>query len=270
MYVQTPYFDDSSLVRRVHREQTIAFAGGRALLMMAAHPVAFEGFFHSTGSLDDPYERLRRTGDVLDAITWGPRPAADRLTARVRAMHRAVTGELPVDAGRFARGTPYRAGDPELLLWVLAALADSSLLVYERYVAALTDAERDTYWQDFRLLGKLFGLPKKHSPRDIDAFDDYIATMLASGDLVVTPAARELGVDVVLNPPAPLAVRPLVEVFNFVTVGLLPGDLRRQYGLSWDPARALVLRGGAEYVRRVLLPLLPPRLRLVPSARAVA
>lgn len=246
------YFDDTSMVRRVHREQVVAFAGGRALLMMAAHPVAFEGFFRSTGSLDDPYLRLRRTGDVLDAITWGPRRAADRLTRRVRAMHRRVPG----------------GDDPELLLWILAALADSSLLVHQRYVAALSDAERDAYWQDFRLLGTLFALPKKHSPRDIDAFDAYIAGMLAPGVLEVVPDARALGVEIVLNPPVPLPLRPLVELFNFITVGLLPGDLRRQYGLSWDPARALALRGGAEYARRVLLPLLPPRLRLVPSARA--
>lgn len=250
--MQSGYFDDSSLVRRVHREQAIAFAGGRALLMMAAHPVAFEGFFRSTGALDDPYVRLRRTGDVLDAITWGPRAAADRLTARVRKMHRRVPG-----------GT-----DPEQLLWILAALADSSLLVYRRYVGPLTDAERDAYWQDFRLIGKLFALPYKHSPRDIDAFDAYMAQMLAPGVLEVVPDARELGVEVVLNPPVPATLRPVRELFNFITVGLLPADLRRQYGLSWDPARAVALRGGAEYARRLVVPLLPERLRLVPSARA--
>jgi uncharacterized protein (DUF2236 family) len=55
---------------------------------------------------------------------------------------------------------------------------------------------------------------------------------------------------------------------NFVTVGLLPAQLRRQYGLSWDPVRALMLRGGAEYAKRVLVPLAPGRLRLVASARS--
>jgi hypothetical protein len=33
------------------------------------------------------------------------------------------------------------------------------------------------------------------------------------------------------------------------------------YGFSWDPARAVVLRGGAEYAKRVVVPLLPDRLR---------
>jgi uncharacterized protein (DUF2236 family) len=35
----------------------------------------------------------------------------------------------------------------------------------------------------------------------------------------------------VLAPPVPRALRPLVRVLNVVTVGLLPAELREQYGL---------------------------------------
>jgi len=55
------HFDDTSMVRRVHREMVVAFAGPRALLMQATHPVAFAGFFAHTGALDEPYERLIRS-----------------------------------------------------------------------------------------------------------------------------------------------------------------------------------------------------------------
>jgi hypothetical protein len=48
----------------------------------------------------------------------------------------------------------------------------------------------------------------------------------------------------------------VVELVNQITIGLLPSDLRRQYGFSWDPVRAVAFHGGAEYVRRVLLPAL--------------
>ena len=92
--------------------------------------------------------------------------------------------------------------------------------------------------------------------------------MLASGDLHITPQARELAIQIVMRPPVPLHLRPLLELANQITVGLLPGEIRRRYGLSWDPARAIALHGGAEYVKRVVVPLLPARLRLVPSARA--
>jgi uncharacterized protein (DUF2236 family) len=264
------FFDDDAMIRRVHREQAVALAGPRALLMMAAHPVAFEGFFMSTGDLDDPYARLRRTADVLDLITWGPRKRAEQVCARVRARHAEVRGTLPDDAGPFPAGTPYAASDPALLLWVLGALADSSLLVYERYVRPLSDAEREGYWADYRVLGRLFGLADDDMPATYVDFAGYVERMLASGDLVVTPTARELGIDIVLRPPVPLPARPLVELANQITIGLLPADIRRQYGLRWDPLRGLAVAGGAEYVRRVLVPLLPPRMRFVPSARTAA
>ncbi len=264
------YFDDDAMIRRVHREQVVALCGGRSLLLMAAHPVAFEGFFMSTGSLDEPYERLRRAGLVLDTIAWRSRSRADTMLRRVRAMHRSATGTIPRAAGPFPAGTPYRADDPELLFWILASLVDSALLVYERCVASLSDDERERYWQDYRVIGKCFGIPKKTMPRTIDDFDAYMATMLASDDLFVTDKARELGREIVLNPPVRVLARPLVELANTVTVGWLPPRVRRMYGLRWDPARAVALRGGAEYAKRVLVPLMPDRVRLVPSARAAA
>jgi uncharacterized protein (DUF2236 family) len=72
----------------------------------------------------------------------------------------------------------------------------------------------------------------------------------------------------VLRPPVPLHFRPLLELVNQITVGLLPGSIRRMYGFSWDPLRAAALHGGAEYVKRVLVPVLPERVRTVPVARA--
>src|SRR5919202_6721864 len=128
------YFTDASPLRRVVGNRVTGLSGPRALLLMAAHPVAFEGFFAHTGALDDPYARLRRTARVMNAVAFGTRAEADRRTRRVRAMHHRVRGTLAEAAGRFPAGTPYRADDPELLLWVLASLADSAMLVYSKYV----------------------------------------------------------------------------------------------------------------------------------------
>ena len=262
------YFDDTSMLRRVHRETAVAASGPRALFMQAAHPVAFEGFLARTAALDTPYERLRRTAQVMDTIAFGSRTDADRATRRVRAIHRRVCGELTQPAGRFPAGTPFAADDPELLLWVLAALVDSALVVYEHYVRKLSTAERDAYWQDYRIIGRLFGLEDHDMPVDIHGFDDYVRDMLAGPDLYVTSNARDLALRVVLRPPVPLAHRPVLKLVNFITVGLLPAQLRRQYGLSWNPACALMLRGGAAYTRRMLMPVAPKRWRLVASARA--
>jgi uncharacterized protein (DUF2236 family) len=231
-----------------------ALSGPRALLLMAAHPVAFQGFFAHTGALDDPYARLQRTARVMDAVAFGPRDRADKLTAHVRAMHRRVRGTLP-------DGRRYRADDPELLLWVLAALAESAMLVYAKYVRSLSRGERDALWADYRVVGRCFGLRPRDMPADSAAFEAYMEGMYSGGELEVTPQAREVAIDIVLHPPVSWRVRPMVELVNQITVGLLPAELRRQYGLSWDPVRAVALHGGAEYVRRVLL----PALRLAPA-----
>jgi uncharacterized protein (DUF2236 family) len=105
-------------------------------------------------------------------------------------------------------------------------------------------------------------------PADMDGFRGYMGQMYASGDLYVTPQARELAAQVVMRPPVPVWARGLLELVNQTTIGLLPPGIRRQYGFSWDPARAAALHGGAEYVKRVLVPLMPQQLRLVPVARA--
>lgn len=254
-------YADDAVIRRVYREHVMVLAGPRALLMQAAHPVAWAGFYAQTASKDEPYERLHRTARIVELVTYGPRREAERATRRVRAMHGKVRGELHEAAGRFPAGTPYAADDPELLLWILATLVDSGMTVYQRYVRELAAAEREALWQDYRVFGRLFGLPDEAMPRDYDGFRRYMRRMLDGEDLHVTDEARTTAREIVMRPPVPLAARPLVELANFVTVGLLPRRIRREYGFSWDPARGLFLRGHTEYARRVLVPLLPGRLR---------
>src|ERR687893_741568 len=265
---QQGYFDADSMLRQVHRETAVALSGPRALLMQAAHPVAFAGFFAHTGALDEPYERLNRTARTMDTIGFGSRADADRVTRRVRAMHRRVSGRLPTSVGRYPAGTPYRADDPELLLWILFTLVDSGLVVYRRYVGALSRSEEAAYWEDYKVVGRLFGLRPRDMPETLDDLDAYRERMLTGDELHVTDWARERARQIVLEPPVPLVARPLVETVNFVTIALLPDRVRRAYGFRPVPPtlvrKALVL-GGAEYLKRIALPLLPERVRLVPA-----
>jgi uncharacterized protein (DUF2236 family) len=264
------YFAPDAVIRRVLREVATALSGPRALLMMAAHPVAFEGFFMSTGALDDPYKRLQRTGVVMNEIVWGSRAKADAYTARVRRAHAGVRGVLPRDAGRFPAGTPYAADDPDLLLWVLACLVDSADMSYRRYVGPLSRDERDELWQGYRVVGECFGLAPDDMPQDIEGFDAYMAEMIDGDMLWVTPKARELGRQIVLSPPVALKYRPVVEAINFLTIGWLPPRVRKGFGLSWDPLRGAALQANAEYVKRFVLPFLPESLRVLPVARAAS
>jgi len=267
------YFTDDSMLRIVHRERALALSGPRALLMQAAHPLAVSGLLAHSTAVEEPYERLARTAQVMNTIGFGPRADADRITRRVRAMHRRVNGAIPNGVGPYPKGAPYAADQPDLLLWVLFTLVDSGIVVYDKYVRSMSDAEQAAYWEDYKVVGELFGLERADMPDTLTDLRDYKREMLTSGKLVVTEWARTRARQIVLEPPVPLQFRPLVQTANFVTIALLPDEIRRQYRLGDWPLPPMLLRralvaGGAEYMKRVVIPLMPDSVRLVPSARA--
>ncbi len=267
------YFDDSSMVRRVHRERALALSGPRALLMQAAHPLAVSGLLAHSTTLDEPYDRLARTAEVMNAIEFGERRDADRACREVRAMHRRVSGRLREAVGPYPAGTPYRADDPELLLWVLFTLVDSGLVVYRMYVGSLSREEEAAYWEDYKLIGRLFGLRVGDMPSTLADLDDYRRKMLEGDRLLVTEWASERARAIVLEPPVPLAAQPLLETVNFITIALLPDPIRKAYGFAPLPplfVRRALVRAGAEYVKRAVVPFLPDRVRIVPAARRAA
>src|SRR3954471_20585850 len=209
---RSSFFTNESMIRRVQRESVVALSGPRTLLMQAAHPVAFAGFFAHTGALDDPYARLQRTVRVLGLIGFGDKAEAQKATARVRDIHSRINGSLSEPAGRFPAGTTYSATDPDLLLWILACMADSALVVYQRYVRSLSRAERDGFWQDYKVIWREFGLRDADMPEEIEDFALYMTELVEGDGLFVTPQARDLALEIVMRPPVPLRVRPMLEV----------------------------------------------------------
>ena len=248
------YFTDDSMLRRVHRERALVLSGPRALLMQAAHPVAVKGLLAHSSALEEPYDRLARTAEVMSTIGFGSREDADAVTARVREMHRRANVDKP-----------------DLLLWVLFTLVDSGIVVYRMYVRGMSDEEQAAYWEDYKVVGELFGLTRAQMPDTLADFREYRREMLEGGTLTVSDWARTRAREIVLEPPVPIVAQPLVELVNFITISLLPGEIRRQYGfraIPPAPLRRALVAGGAEYVKRAVIPFLPDRLRLVPAARA--
>jgi uncharacterized protein (DUF2236 family) len=241
--------------------------------MQAAHPLAVSGLLAHSTAIDQPYERLARTAEVLATIGFGEREDANRVGGRVRAMHRRVAGTLREPVGPYPAGTPYRADDPELLLWVLFTLVDSGLVVYRTYVGSLSREDEARYWDDYKRVGRLFGLRVRDMPRTIADLDDYRREMLEGDRLHVTDWARERARAIVLEPPVPWTAQPLLETINFITITLLPDRIRADYGFAPLPpafARKALVKAGGEYVKHAVVPFLPDRLRLVPAARAAA
>jgi uncharacterized protein (DUF2236 family) len=250
-------FGPGSLTWRVNGEAVLLLGGGRALMLQVAHPKVAAGVSQFSNFRQDPWTRLYRTLDTTLTIAFGAPAASREASERLRRVHERV-------AGADDRGQPYRALDPELLLWVHATLIDTSLTIYERYVAALSPGERDAYYEEMKELGEGYSVPREIMPSSHAAFRRYYAAMLADG-LRVTDTTRDVA-DAVLRPDVPQIAWPAVELLRLVTVGMLPERLREELGLGWGPGRERALAGSQLAVRR-LLPILPALLHRFPQAR---
>jgi uncharacterized protein (DUF2236 family) len=267
------FFGPDSMVRRLHRERLVLFSGVRALLMQACDPLAVVGFQRHSIIFDDPQTRLLRTDERMSRIYFGTREEAEETGRIVSAMHRRVRGKTPARYGPIPKGTPYDASDPKLGLWVLATLADSALVYYERIFGALPDAERERYWREYRRVGEVLGLPADSMPATHGELQEYIDGRLTDGSLWISAERREQAERMILEPPYSgwqrAAVMPVTETVRLISTGLLPPEVRRLFGFSWDPGREALLRSALLQLRvgaRFWL----DAVRLHPAARAPA
>lgn len=247
------FFAADSMVRRLHRERLVLFSGVRALLMQACDPLAVVGLQRHSIIFDDPQARLQRTDERMSRIYFGGPEEAEETGRIVQAMHRRVRGKTPADYGPVPKGTVYDASDPELGLWVLATLADSAAVYYERIFGSLTPEERERYWSEYRQVGELLGLPSDSMPATFEGLRQYVAQRLNDGSLWISEARREQAVRMILEPPFTgwlrTAAIPLTETIRLISVGLLPPEIRALFGFSWDPAREALLRSALLQLR---------------------
>jgi uncharacterized protein (DUF2236 family) len=252
-------FGPDSVSWRVDREALLLAGGTCALLMQLAHPAVAAGVAQHSDFRGDPFGRLRRTMTASYAVVFGATPRADRAIRRINAIHAAVSGRIP------ETGEPYRALDPDLLLWVHATLVDTALRVYDRYVAPLPPATAEAYHLEARRVALRLGIPAAALPRTLVDMRARMAAMVEGGEVHVTPTARMLAPSVLY--PTRLPPRIVWDAAHLISFSVMPPAIRAGYGISWSPARDRGMRRVAAISRR-LLPLLPRGLRHVPQARA--
>jgi uncharacterized protein (DUF2236 family) len=254
--------------RRVNAERSVVLGWSRAILLQLAHPLVAAGVAdHSSfraGGLSAVF-RLHHTIRAMLALVFGDDAARAGALDGIRAIHRRVHGRLGSATGCYAAGTPYSAEDPDLVLWVHATLLESIPLTYEQLVAPLTDAERDAYCDEAASAAIELGAPRGEVPRTWADNGAYMERMHRSGAVTVGAQARELAA-LVLAPPLRHLLAPAVWVNRLLTVGLLPDDIRRQYGFAWSPEQARTLRR-VSAVLRTARRLTPDALALWPEAR---
>ena len=168
----------------------------------------------------DPFGRLHRTADFIGITTFGSAGQAEKMVARIRAIHDRVEGTTP-------DGIPYRANDPHNLAWVHCTEVDAFLRSYRRYGRFhLTDSEADRYVAEMARVGEALGVID--APKSVDELDHRLRSYL--DELSYGRQARE-AIRWLLLPPNPIPVQGAYLVILSAAILQLPSWAMP----SWHP-----------------------------------
>jgi uncharacterized protein (DUF2236 family) len=247
------YFGPDSVTWRLYREPLVLLGGPRALLLQIAHPAVAQGVAHYSKFKTDALRRGLRTFAAMATIYFGDDEQARTTAVRLYRIHSGIRG-------RFQSGgaeSEFVATQAELLLWVLATLTDTTLLMFRH--APPRGVGRDwaqRFFEESKIAARLLGIPTEIYPPDLAAFARYMADMLHADLLGSDPLSRELARDILWHRLFPSPAHPLAGAW-------LPGGLAERLGVNVRHAgtragRMLPLAIGAYR-------LLPPPLRYAPA-----
>jgi uncharacterized protein (DUF2236 family) len=208
--------------------------------------------------------RMSRTGQYVETVTFGTRTEARRMAARVRGLHRQLSGVEETT------GRAYRVDDPDLLLWVHACEVESLLTTARRAGVPVSDAEADRYVLEQVASAQLVGVPLTLVPTSVAELDAYFEDVRPS--LAATAAAVE-GVRRLFLPPMPgwlqvlTPARPAWGTLASLGMALLPPWARRMYSLPGLALTDAAATAGLKAFRTAFLAL-PERARWSPTVRA--
>ena len=243
-------FGPDSVTWRIHSDASMLLAGFRALMLQAVHPLVMAGFNDNSRFRDDPWGRLRRTGEWISTVTFGTTEEAESAGAALRQLHAGLKTGIEPESG-----VPYRVDDPDLLLWVHCTEVESFLSTYRRSGGRLGRGEANTYVDEMRRSAALVGLDPSRVPATEREIDDYYQAIRPQ--LRVTAAARRNTIWG-FAPPMPTWVtvvtpaRPAWAGLMSVAAGMLPRWARRLYGLPALPTTDLAATVAGRAIREAL------------------
>ncbi|MFF4954643.1 oxygenase MpaB family protein [Streptomyces chattanoogensis] len=243
-----------------------------ALTMQVAHPAVGAGVDDHSVFRTDPWGRGERSLVSLQMWVYGGEQAAEE-GRRLRRLHKTIQGTD-------AHGRRYHALSPAYYAWVHA----TGYPVFrhaQRYLGRpFTEAQERQLYAEWLQVGRILGLHDRDMPQTIEEFWPYYRKVLdeelEQNDVVRELVAPERPIPVpdrgprwlltLLRPTWPWVSPRFVRLRRFLTVGLMPPDARRAIGLEWTDAQERRLRRFGRVVR-VVVPVLPERLRYMPIAR---
>ncbi|GAB3134972.1 oxygenase MpaB family protein [Marisediminicola antarctica] len=236
-------------------EAVLIAGGGRAILLQLANPAIGHAIARHSNFADGPIDRLRHTLGYVYAIVDGSPAQVAAVRERVNRRH------APVKSSPGA-APPYDATDAALQLWVAATLYDTAMLVHERLIGTLSDADLDRVYADYAAIGTSLQVPPELWPVDRAAFSEYWRSQLSG--LRVDATTRGVAEALLYPRTGPLWLRLAMPLARLVTAGLLPASIRTQFRFAWGPRRERRFELAIAAIRAVNR-VLPSRLRRWPK-----
>jgi uncharacterized protein (DUF2236 family) len=232
----------------VHADFGTLVGGIRALLMQALHPGSLTGVATHSRYEQDALGRLAGTIRWLTVTTFGSHAAVAGEAQRVNRMHKRVTGEYQTAEGE---QRPYKAADPDLLLWVHIAFMDSFLRCHQMYAWREIPGGADAYVRLWAKSVEPIGLASAplSEAQLVSEIDRY------KRELVATPKTLDV-VKFIKRPPLPLLARPVYWLLFEAAVVSLPVEFRELLGLKAKSRRIIqpITRGVLRLIRFAIGP----------------
>jgi uncharacterized protein (DUF2236 family) len=232
----------------VHADFGTLVGGIRALLMQALHPGSLTGVANHSRYEQDALGRLAGTIRWLTVTTFGSHAAVAGEAQRVNRMHKRVTGEYTTSTGD---ERPYKAADPDLLLWVHIAFMESFLRCHQMYAWREIPGGADAYVRLWAKSVEPIGLtsaPMSESQL-IAEIERY------KRELVATEKTLDV-VKFIKRPPLPVLARPVYWLLFEAAVVSLPIEFRTLLGLKAKPRWIIqpLTRGVLRFIRLAIGP----------------
>lgn len=207
---------------RIFKNPVALFVGGiAAVILEFAEPRIRTGVWEHTTFKANPVARLRRTGLAAMVTVYGARSISEKMIARIKRQHDRIAGATP-------SGERYRASDPELLAWVQATAAYGFLEAYSSYVAPLSDADRDRYYQEGKEAARRYGADA--APRSQEEWTTLYEKMRPRFE--ASPIIFEF-LEIMRRAPALPGILSLTQQSLIrAAIDIVPGDARAVLGLD--------------------------------------
>ena len=216
--------------------------------MQALHPGSLTGVANHSRYEQDALGRLAGTIRWLTVTTFGSHTAVANESGRVNRMHTRVTGQYQTAQGE---QRPYKAADPDLLLWVHIAFMDSFLRCHQMYAWREIPGGADSYIALWSKSVEPLGL----SSAPMNELELLAEIERQNPLLIATEKTLEV-VKFIRYPPLPRLARPTYRLLFEAAVLSLPIEFRTMLGLRAKPRWLIqpLTRGVLRFIRLAIGP----------------